>query len=1144
MDEQTVFIESLHITKAPGFPAGMSVISAFTYPITIIAGPNGSGKSTTARTLLQVVCPDKGSDTHYNAVVSYRNERWDIRKSVGNPQWYRRGNPVEAPSFLPSPDDAQRYMLALHDLLQAEDADLAAQIYRAAIGGYNIEAASKLLGYSPSTKVGNTTEQKAAAQAQTELKELQAGQSRARELADSIELLKSRQAEAADAGKKVQFLTTLQEYQQLRDVYTQAEIRVQGYPAVLEKIHTDDADRLELLDRQEMELQSELDRTSARIDAIRAEIEAIGFPQLDDAEIRIRTLEEQAQTLRELHASQQNAGRSLQEIAAGIQKLQPLASADFTRLDYEQLTKAESLHQKLISTREQLATLRDIIQTAQQRLQTLQTPYDAQVLSRGITALTAWLREPSSGAVSGIASRWLWITGGLALLSALIVWLAGSTGFLLFLLFPVIWWLAARKSSTAADPSVIRQKDYTDLDLPQPADWTPQAVSNLLSELIVWMQAAAEADRLRIEFERSERRLSQLVQQEEDFLESYHELMGQVGLHGVHDIDAGNFFYHIKDLYTLRELQQAHAVQQEQVSIADARVKSHMEHMDALLDVFGVKPDDGGMESRLAAVRYAVRAFENLVTLREKLQNQLNQLTNLNRQIDSARKEKAQITSRLGMPDPSTEEIRRLCDQKPDWSEAQRELDRVTDTLAQTQKRLNDSPAAVFFPDWNGYDAAQTGQLIIQWQAVADTYDDLTRKIAIIESDARRYGSSTQLQSALVRADETLEKLQASYQSRLRSVLGAAIEQQVSRQVSDTSIPAVLRRARTLFSLITRGRYLLEVSPGAGAFVAVDQRSNTLLQLGELSSGTRIQLLIAVRLAFVEVKEGPARLPVFADELLANSDDIRAEAIIDALISIARTGRQLFYFTAQKDEIAKWLQKFDQEKIGFSLLKLSQDSTDALAEPPAVPIPAVQVDLPDSRLSYQEYLDQLDLPGYHLIRDSVYELPMAVLTEDVAQLHALLTRHIRTWGQLDALYDDDADWVPVQPDAMQKLRRMVDALQDAARLLSQGRSRPAGVTEIIESGAVTEAYHDQVVEVLQNECRGDPVQLLEALKSRAVPNFRRASINKLEAFFREKGYLPDGDPIPSDLLQVRLAVLADKYGLKPDVFERVLKRIT
>jgi len=121
---------------------------------------------------------------------------------------------------------------------------------------------------------------------------------------------------------------------------------------------------------------------------------------------------------------------------------------------------------------------------------------------------------------------------------------------------------------------------------------------------------------------------------------------------------------------------------------------------------------------------------------------------------------------------------------------------------------------------------------------------------------------------------------------------------------------------------------------------------------------------------------------------------------------------------------------------------------------------------------------------------------------------------------------------------------MVDALQDAARLLSQGRSRPAGVTEIIESGAVTEAYHDQVVEVLQNECQGDPVQLLEALKSRAVPNFRRASINKLEAFFREKGYLPDGDPIPGDLLQVRLAVLADKYGLKPDVFERVLKRIT
>ena len=211
-----------------------------------------------------------------------------------------------------------------------------------------------------------------------------------------------------------------------------------------------------------------------------------------------------------------------------------------------------------------------------------------------------------------------------------------------------------------------------------------------------------------------------------------------------------------------------------------------------------------------------------------------------------------------------------------------------------------------------------------------------------------------------------------------------------------------------------------------------------------------------------------------------------------------------------------------------------------------MPIPAVQVDLPDSRLSYQEYLDQLDLPGYHLIRDSVYELPLAVLTEDVAQLHALLTRHIRTWGQLDALYDDDADWVPVQPDAMQKLRRMVDALQDAARLLSQGRSRPAGVSEIIESGAVTEAYHDQVVEVLQNECQGDPVQTARGTqKQELYPiSAELPSTNWKHSFLGKKDTFPMATLFRAICCRSGWLVLADKYGLKPDVFERVLKRIT
>ena len=64
--------------------------------------------------------------------------------------------------------------------------------------------------------------------------------------------------------------------------------------------------------------------------------------------------------------------------------------------------------------------------------------------------------------------------------------------------------------------------------------------------------------------------------------------------------------------------------------------------------------------------------------------------------------------------------------------------------------------------------------------------------------------------------------------------------------------------------------------------------------------------MAAVRVAFLEQDES-ARLPLLLDETLGTSDDGRAGAIIDSVIEIAREGRQVFYFTAQHDEVGKWV---------------------------------------------------------------------------------------------------------------------------------------------------------------------------------------------------------------------------------------------
>ena len=64
---------------------------------------------------------------------------------------------------------------------------------------------------------------------------------------------------------------------------------------------------------------------------------------------------------------------------------------------------------------------------------------------------------------------------------------------------------------------------------------------------------------------------------------------------------------------------------------------------------------------------------------------------------------------------------------------------------------------------------------------------------------------------------------------------------------------------------------------------------------------------MCVRLAFVEhLEDGKnIKLPLLFDETLASTDDERAPMVARTIGEICKQGRQVFYFTAQQDEIDK-----------------------------------------------------------------------------------------------------------------------------------------------------------------------------------------------------------------------------------------------
>jgi len=108
--------------------------------------------------------------------------------------------------------------------------------------------------------------------------------------------------------------------------------------------------------------------------------------------------------------------------------------------------------------------------------------------------------------------------------------------------------------------------------------------------------------------------------------------------------------------------------------------------------------------------------------------------------------------------------------------------------------------------------------------------------------------------------------------------------------------PAMLRETSRLFDVMTGGRYVeVERPDDDDAPLQVRRVDGELLEPHQLSAGTREQLYLAVRLAYVLHYCGRAEpLPIVMDDVLANFDDDRSRRTLRALGEVARSAQVLF----------------------------------------------------------------------------------------------------------------------------------------------------------------------------------------------------------------------------------------------------------
>lgn len=108
--------------------------------------------------------------------------------------------------------------------------------------------------------------------------------------------------------------------------------------------------------------------------------------------------------------------------------------------------------------------------------------------------------------------------------------------------------------------------------------------------------------------------------------------------------------------------------------------------------------------------------------------------------------------------------------------------------------------------------------------------------------------------------------------------------------------PAVLREAGAYFAQMTGGRYTGLVAPLGERTLYVKDRGERRWPLHHLSQGTKEQLYLALRLAFIKVFDQRVRLPLFLDDPLVNCDEERLYGILRGLATISDS-HQVILFT-------------------------------------------------------------------------------------------------------------------------------------------------------------------------------------------------------------------------------------------------------
>lgn len=190
--------------------------------------------------------------------------------------------------------------------------------------------------------------------------------------------------------------------------------------------------------------------------------------------------------------------------------------------------------------------------------------------------------------------------------------------------------------------------------------------------------------------------------------------------------------------------------------------------------------------------------------------------------------------------------------------------------------------------------AAQLRRLSDQIEHAESEYRSASESLGVHRDRLEQLDGTSQALRLQLDLESTRSELASAVDRWAPLVLAEALLKEAIARFENEHQPAVLEEVTRLFRRMTNDRYT-GLRRRLDGPLMVHEHDGTLKQPHELSRGTREQLYLAIRLAYVHhYRQNAEPLPLAMDDVLVNFDDQRARETLDVLWEIAESSQIIF----------------------------------------------------------------------------------------------------------------------------------------------------------------------------------------------------------------------------------------------------------